>query len=149
MLTGPRYVTFRVKDGSLQQKNGVFDPSNPDDGFVEVLPDMVDLQFAWLFADGTIWNNTGSHQLPTGTYTGSVPSQQGNGGGTVQTYDAINVVGIRVTATARASEPVTWEDEARFLRPAAEDRAAATQRDRLYYRRFSSIAMLRNRAPGM
>jgi len=68
---------------------------------------------AWLFNDATVWN-TGTQVLPAGTYPGSVPSQ-----GTAATYDAINVVGLRLTFTARSAGEVFWESNRRYRRPAA------------------------------
>ena len=110
---------------------------------------MEDLQIAWVFRDGTIWNTSPTHQLSSaGSYTNSVPSQVGNGTGTVQTYDVTNVVGIRVTVTAVSSAGITWERSARFFRPAAEDHAAGTTRDKRYHRRMTQIVMIRNRNLG-
>ncbi len=155
MVTGPRFVAFRVRNGWLEQKDGIFRPDkdNPDSTtpspWHRVLPNVEDLQIAWVFRDGTIWNTSPTHQLSSaGSYTNSVPSQVGNGTGTVQTYDVTNVVGIRVTVTAVSSAGITWERSARFFRPAAEDHAAGTTRDKRYHRRMTQIVMIRNRNLG-
>jgi hypothetical protein len=133
-------VTFRVRDGWLEQKAGIFDPANDNPGtsFVPLLPDIEDLQLAWIFRDGTVWN-TAAQQLPNGTYTNNVPSQD-----TTNTYDVINTVGVRITVTARSSTDADWEDTARFRRPAAEDRPAGAL-DRFYHESSTITAMIRNR----
>jgi len=149
MVTGPRYVSFRVRGGWLEQKEGVFNPNtdNPGTSFVQVLPDVEDFQVAWIYADGTIWNNTPSHQLPT---AGNVPQQAAlNFGASPGQYDVVNVMGLRITVTARSPDEVTWEPEpGRFFRPQAEDHPAGAARDRFYHRRATQVVMIRNRSLG-
>ncbi len=154
MMTGPRFVAFRVRNGWLEQKDGMFDPTtdNPEpttgpSPWHQILPNVEDLQIAYIFRDGTIWNNTASHQLPAGTYPGTVPAQVSLSG-SATTYDSQNIVGLRVTVTATSPDAVSWEPSARYFRPAAEDHAAATTRDKLYHRRMSQVVMLRNRNRG-
>ncbi len=154
MMTGPRFVAFRVRGGWLEQKDGMFDPSkdNPDSNAApspwhQVLPNVEDLQIAYIFRDGTIWNNTTAHQLAAGTYPGNVPAQVSLGASTA-TYDAQNIVGLRVTVTATSPDAVSWEESARYFRPAAEDHAAGTARDKIYHRRMSQVIMVRNRNRG-
>ncbi len=146
MMPGPRFVSFRVYNGWLQQKQGIFDATTDNDPttttFQNVLPDVEDLQIAWIFADGTIWDNDPAHRL---TSTGAVPTQSGAGGGA---YDASNVVGLRVTVTARSNGTLYWEHQARFFRPAAEDHAASTVKDKRYHRRMTEAVMIRNRNLG-
>jgi hypothetical protein len=142
MLPGPRFVSFRVRNGWLQQKQGLFDATtdNPGNDFQNVVPDVEDFQVAWIFADGTIWDNDPAHQL---TSTGAIPTQ-GTGG----TYDGTNVVGLRITVTARSNGTLYWEHQARFRRPAAEDHAASATRDKRYHRRIVQVVMIRNRNLG-
>ena len=145
---GVRFVSFRVRDGWLEQKDGVFDPDNPDDGFQQVLPDVEDLQVAWIYADGTVWNGTPASRLGStggGVYVNDVPTQ-----GTTNQYDVTNVRGLRITVTARSPEEVGWEPPpGRFFRPAAEDHPAdPNTRDRFYHRRMTQVVMLRNRSLG-
>jgi len=137
---GLRWVSFRVRNGWLEQKNGIFDPAsdNPGSAFVPLLPDIEDMQVAWIYRDGTVWN-TASQQLPVGSYPGTVPAQD-----SAAAYDVINVVGMRLTITAHSSSDASWEDTARFRRPAAEDRAAGTA-DRFYHESSTITAMIRNR----
>ena len=156
LAAGTRFVAFRVRNGWLEQKDGIFNPNkdNPDSNpppspWHQVLPNVEDLQFAWAFRDGTIWNTSPTNRLSSaGSYTNDVPTQVGTSGGTVQMYDAVNVVGIRVTVTARSSNGISWEKSARFFRPAAEDHAAATAKDKRYHRRMTQFVMIRNRSLG-
>jgi hypothetical protein len=140
MRLGLKWMSFRVRNGWLEQKVGIFDPrtDNPGNAFVPLLPDVEDLQLAWIYRNGTVWN-TAVQQLPAGTYTNNVPAQ-----GTTDAYDVINVVGMRVTVTARSSSAATWEDTARFRRPAAEDHAAGTA-DRFYHESLTTTVLIRNR----
>jgi type II secretory pathway component PulJ len=140
MRLGLRWVTFRVRNGWLEQKNGLFDPvqDNPGTAFVPLLPDIEDMQVAWIYRDGTVWN-TASQQLPTGTYTANVPTQD-----TTNNYDVINVVGIRLTVTARSSTDASWEEVERFQRPSVEDRPVGAP-DRFYHESSTITAMIRNR----
>jgi hypothetical protein len=138
---GVRFTSFRVRDGWLEQKQGVFNPNtdNPGSSFVRLLPNVEDLQIAWLFNDGSIWN-TAAQQLPTAVYTANVPSQ-----GTSNPYDIVNVVGMRMTISARSATEVFWDDGNKFRRPAAEDHAEASTTDRFYHESTTELAMIRNR----
>ncbi len=157
LALGTRFVAFRVRAGWLEQKDGIFNPSvdNPDSNpapspWHRVLPNVEDLQVAWAFRDGTLWNTSPGKRLSSqgSYYTNDVPSQVGNGSGTVQDYDVVNVVGVRITVTATSSAEITWEKEARFSRPAAEDHAAGTAKDKRYHRRMTQFVMIRNRNLG-
>ncbi len=144
MMPGPRFVSFRVFKGWLQQKQGIFDATVDNDptttSFQNILPDVEDLQIAWIFADGTVWDNDPAHRL---TSTGAVPTQNA-----AATYDVANVVGLRVTVTARSDGTLYWEHQARFFRPAAEDHTASTVKDKRYHRRMTEAVMIRNRNLG-
>ncbi len=129
-----RYTCFRVKSFQLQQRWGLFDPAAPDAGFVPLLDNVEDLQVAYIYNDGTILNN-------------AVPPQAGPNG-TPTATDVTNVVGIRLTVTARSDRlPVTLTHRNRFGRPAAEDHAAGGLDDRYHYR-LTTTLMVRNRTLG-
>ncbi len=154
MMTGPRFVAFRVRNGWLEQKDGIFRPNkdNPDSNpapspWHQVLPNVEDLQVAWVFRDGTMKNTSAASRLPSGQYPGNVPSQVPLGTAP-PTYDVTNVVGLRITVTAISPDEVSWEKSARFSRPAAEDHPAGTAKDKLYHRRMTQIIMIRNRNLG-
>uniref|UniRef100_A0A7V2EFI2 Type II secretion system protein n=1 Tax=Thermoanaerobaculum aquaticum TaxID=1312852 RepID=A0A7V2EFI2_9BACT len=144
---GVRYVTLRVRNGWLEQKNSAFDPENPNDGFFQVLPNVEDLQIAYLFRDGSIRNATVPRDC--GWATNCVPVQDSTVGNTLPPNHAANVIGLRVSITARSTTemPITQEPAARFLRPAAENRPGATVRDRFYRYQTSTMILLRNRSP--
>jgi type II secretory pathway pseudopilin PulG len=140
MLLGVRFSSFRVRNGWLEQKEGIFDPAadNPGTSFIRVLPDVEDLQIAWVFRDGTVWNSAGQ-QLPAATYPNQIPPQ-----GTTDAYDVLNVVGLRVSVVCRSAEALERDIEARFQRPAVED-GSAGETDRFFHHRVTTLAMIRNR----
>lgn len=145
LIVGLRYTTLRVRGGWLQQKDGLFDPTNPNVGFVPILPNVEDLQIAYLFnqelgggglAD-VVWNNSPDHTL-----TGGIPAAA----------EARNVIGVRVTVTGRAARPQWGAGQERFLRPPAENRRGGEElgeaRDGFARYSVSSTALLRNRIGG-
>jgi len=146
LIIGLRYATLRVKGGWLQQKDGLLDPANPDDGFVPILPNVEDLQFAYIFNQevggggmgDVIWNND-----PTHTLSGGVPTAA----------QARNVIGVRVTVTGRAGQEQRGAGQDRFYRPRAENRPGAEALGEAAdgFARFtvSSTALLRNRIAGL
>ena len=155
-LTNPHlvfvtYTAFRVKNGQLQQKEGLFDPTNPDDGFVTLLDNVEDLQIAWIFDDGNIYNYTNPD---TGVSVvlntpGQVPTQAGPLGGTPTATDVTHVVALRVSVVARSNPlgATTKVTKNLLFRPASEDRAAGAP-DRSYHYRLTSTLLIRNRALG-
>lgn len=141
---GVRFYSLRVWQGWLQQKRGVFNPSNPHEGFVNIVPNIEDVQIAYFFRNGQLWNNVvGSSAIPPAT---PLPWDAG--------FDPLaatapNVWALRVTVTGRSSEemPRVQENVARFFRPAAENRPAATNRDRFYHFQTSAMVLLRAKEP--
>jgi Tfp pilus assembly protein PilV len=136
---GVGWVTLRVRGGWLEQKNEIFDPNtdNPGTAFVQLLPNVEDLQVAYLFRDGTLWNNVPGHTL-----TGGIPTQGSPGVAT----DAANVLGMRVTVTVRAPEAAPGEARDRFGPLTAEDHVPTAGPDRFYRYQTSGIVLLRNRS---
>ena len=120
LIVGVQYVSFRVRNGNLEQKNGIFFPVEyptgaanadlPGTGFFPVMENVEDLQIAYLYANGEIWNNydatiPGAHTLDLsgecGAWAGNVPCE---GGATP--HNVANVVGLRVSVVGR-SAPMT------------------------------------------
>jgi Tfp pilus assembly protein PilV len=136
---GVGWVTLRVRDGWLEQKNEIFDPATDDPGtaFVQLLPNIEDLQIAYLFRDGTLWNNAPGRTLAAG-----IPTQGNTGIAT----DAANVLGLRVTITVRAPEAAPGESRDRFRPLPAEDHVPTAGADRFYRYQTSGIVLLRNRS---
>jgi hypothetical protein len=142
LKAGVLFDSFRVKGGRLEQKTGIFDPASPDSGFTSLIDNVEDLQVAYIYTNGSVWN-TASQTLST---TGSVPPQDYNPAAT--STDVANVIGLRVTVVARSAQlPPTILSRARYNRPAAENRAAGSQ-DRFYHYRMTATVMLRNRMLG-
>lgn len=148
LMIGVRYASLRVRTDPatgvpwLEQKDGIFDPDqdNPGTNFIPILPNIEDLQIAWVFNNGTILNDA-THPI---TAADGVP--QANTA-PVAGDDVRQVAGFRVTVTARAAQPMPIE-VARFVRPAAEDHVAGTTRDSVYRYQISANAMIRNRVVG-
>jgi len=144
LSAGVRFFSFRVRNNELQQKQGLFDSAvdAPGANFTPLLEDIEDLQVAWVYDDGTIWNDTAAHRLGT---TNQVPSQDTLGGAT---RDIALVRGLRISVTARAPRDLPNQAFARYVRPASEDRAVGAARDRRYHYRLTSTLMIRNRMLG-
>lgn len=143
---GVRFYTLRVWRGWLEQKRGVFDPSNPGQGFVPIVPNVEDFQVAYFFRNGQVRN--ASLADPPGWVPPASPMPW-EGSFDPNVLHAANVVALRLTVTARSSFelPVTQEATARFFRPAAENRAAASGRDRFYHFQVGVMTLLRARTP--
>ena len=146
MMLGVRYYSLRIKDGWLEQKAGMFDPADPDTGFTRLLPAVDDLQVAWIYEDGTVWNNSPGHQLSSSasctSCTTNVPSQ-----GTTDPYDVSHVIGLQLTVSGSSSQLISGAETPR-LREAAADHPAATQPDGRFHFQLTTNALLRNRALG-
>ena len=78
LVVGLQYAALRVCDGWLEQKVGIFNPATDANcpalaagaafppyvtkaGWSPLLPNVEDLQFAYVFADGTVGNGPGGH----------------------------------------------------------------------------------------
>ena len=141
LKVGVLFSSFRVKGGQLQQKSGLFLPSTPDAGFTPLLDNVEDLQVAYIYDDGTIWNT--ATQALGATPSARVPPQ-----GTAGARDITRVIGLRLTVVARSQElPVTILRRDKYRRPAAENHAEGAL-DRFYHYRMTATIMLRNRMLG-
>lgn len=116
---GIDYTSFRVRNLSLEQKTSGFDAAgilspgifNPDCdrdtplggcpsiGFTPVVENVEDMQVAYFFLDGTIWN-TAKQALGT---AGSIPEQVATVTGAPGARDASNVRALRVSVRARSN----------------------------------------------
>ena len=165
LVAGVRYVSFRVKGGNLQQKQGFFDPANPDTGFSSIVADVEDLQVAYVYgaapdsahSDVYIYN-TATHAIPDpigGVATGGVPPQAGLLSATAPTaWDITNVLGLRVSITSRSEARFTSRqiservaESLNNFRPAVEDRTKGAV-DGFDHYRVTTTLMIRNRTPG-
>lgn len=178
IVGGLNYFAFRVSTDPatgiprLQQKNGILNldlanQSNPTPdnsptaaSFTTLLENVEDFQIAYIFNNGEIWNS-GTADDPTARTLGvgqvtnafGVPDQAG--GSAPQTYDVTNVMGLRLTLTARSFRPIPLYQRVRtsmpnYRRPRAEDHAGAgtPAGDIYYHHRITSTIMIRNRMLG-
>jgi len=149
---GVRYVTLRVKGRALQQKNGLLDPNDPDNGFFTVMPNVEDFQVAYFFRNGEVRNDRlpqdcswATNCVPVQDQVQPVPTPPA----TVGPWHAANVVALRVTITARSASqlPPVQEPTARFRQPVAENHDPQAAPDRFYHYQSTAMVLLRNRAP--
>lgn len=149
---GVEFRSFRVCNGWLQQRRGIFDPSTDNDctptsttwnsgAWTSLVPSVEDFQVTYAFRDGTVHNTSAATTIPR---TGSVPVQ----GSPADPFDATAIVALRVILTVRSPREVALEGKAPSRRPAAADHPAAATEDRFYRYQVVSEAMLRNRMPG-
>ena len=116
---GIEYTSFRVRNGALEQKTtgfdgsgvyspGIFNPACdgntvgagcPAIGFTPVVENVEDLQIAYVFRDGTIWNSLGN----PATKPGAIPGQIATGTATPGATDISNVRALRVSVIARSN----------------------------------------------
>ena len=121
LVTGIQFISFRVRTDpvdnvpKLQQKLGLFDPNtdNPGVAFVNVMENIEDLQVAYQYPTGEIWNNTAARRINNGgalvgarcniaMCDNGVPPQGGPSGVALEPLDISNVIGLRFSVTARS-----------------------------------------------
>jgi prepilin-type N-terminal cleavage/methylation domain-containing protein len=119
LVTGLQFISFRVRTDpvdnvpKLQQKIGLFNPNtdNPGAAFVNVMENVEDLQIAYVYASGAIWNNTAGQTI-TQAIAGAecniaacdnrIPPQAGPGAVSQEPLDVTGVIGLRFSITARS-----------------------------------------------
>lgn len=164
--SGVQYYSFRVLSSNavppvpqLEQKNGICDPTgvlfgtpdtSPASSFVPILDNVEDLQIAYIFDNGAIYNGGLANQLPAAN--NYIPKQDYP---INDLTDISHVIGLRVTVVARASQPFSIVDVARDKYPllAAEDHVpvqppAGDPNWRTFRYRLSATLMLRSRMLG-
>jgi prepilin-type N-terminal cleavage/methylation domain-containing protein len=166
LMTGVRYVCFRVKGGNLQQKQGFFDPfaPNPNAGFSTIVEDVEDLQIAYIYRaapdlttkPNVYTYNTSTDLIPATVTPYGVPPQAGlNGVEPVTAWDITNVQGLRISISSRskalrlASLQISQRvaETINNFRPAVEDRAKGPV-DGFDHYRVTTTLMIRNRMLG-
>ena len=153
LVAGLQVISFRVLTDSvdgvpkLQQKLGLFDPTtdNPGTAFTNVMENVEDLQVAYMYPNGAIWNTVNQAIAAPG-----VPPQAGpSSAATLLDLDIQNVIGLRFSVTGRSpllpmgSQKLTIQ----HFRPASEDHAKGVS-DQFDHYRATATLMLRNRIPG-
>jgi hypothetical protein len=182
LVAGLQFISFRVLTDSvdgvpkLQQKLGLFDPAtdNPGTAFTNVMENVEDLQIAYMYPDGAIWNtatqtiHTGAPDCPQAECNNHVPFQAGPSVA-APPLDIQNVIGLRFSVTGRSpllpigARQLTNVDvkdplastTSRHFRPASEDHAVTMDPvhptwplyDQFDHYRATATLMLRNRIP--
>jgi prepilin-type N-terminal cleavage/methylation domain-containing protein len=143
---GVRLFSLRVRNGWLEQRRGVFDPLNRNEGFVPVVPNVEDFQVVYFLRNGRVRNGPGDPN--SGTVPPATPPAWESGFDPNADH-VTNVIALRITITARSTSelPRVQEAIARFLRPAAENHRQAAVRDRFYRFQASAMTLLRARTP--
>jgi prepilin-type N-terminal cleavage/methylation domain-containing protein len=148
LVPGLRFYSLRVRNGWLEQKTGVFNPNtdNPGTDFVQILPNVEDLQIAYLFSNNQIRNNLTSNRLPSGQQY--VPGVSVGAG-----FDVLDVWAIRFTVTVRSTAEVPGGLNVNNIQPVAEDHDPKTDtpakvKDNFYHVQLTGTAALRNRTLG-
>ncbi|MBK8597308.1 MAG: prepilin-type N-terminal cleavage/methylation domain-containing protein [Holophagales bacterium] len=198
MNAGLDFTSFRVRNRNLEQKTsgvdaggvyspGVFDPNCdkehaagaggcPTIGFTPVVENVEDLQVAYVYRDGTIWN-TANRLLsappvslpPVAATAGGIPGQVPSGTGAPLSTDITNVRALRISVIARSNPldigarglsaappaapvPGDIRREGIYRRPALEDHALGpldTVATGVFDRyRLTTTLILRNRMLG-
>jgi type II secretory pathway pseudopilin PulG len=172
LVTGLQYFSFRVRTDAatgipnLEQKNGLFDPvtDKPGAAFVPVIENVEDLQIAYMYQSGAVWNSVvqtmSAGMADCAPCLIDVPFQAGPAG-VLSNLDIRNVAGLRFSIVGR-SRPMTLQVRTqtdvspagapgstrnRHFRPAVEDHVAATTFDNFEHVRLTTTLMLRNRIP--
>ncbi len=121
LVAGIQFISFRVRTDptdnipKLQQKLGLFNPNtdNPGVAFVNVMENIEDLQIAYVYANGDIWNDTAARTISQANATTQcnvavcdkgVPPQGGPGAVSVEQLDITGVIGLRFSITARSPQ---------------------------------------------
>jgi prepilin-type N-terminal cleavage/methylation domain-containing protein len=122
---GVDFTSFRVRNRNLEQKTsgidgaGIYSPGifNPDCdgsvkvgvcpsiGFTPVVENVEDLQIAYVFQDGSVWN-TGAQVLATKSPDGldsNIPEQAVTVSGVPGPHDIVNVRALRVSVIGRSN----------------------------------------------
>lgn len=148
LVPGMRFYTLRVRNGWLEQKMGIFNPNtdNPGTAFVQILPNVEDLQIAYLFSNNQIRNNLTTNRLPSAQQY--VPGVSVGAG-----FDVLDVWAIRFTVTVRSTAEVPGGLNKDNIQPVAEDHDPKTDtpakvKDNFYHVQLTGTATLRNRTPG-
>jgi prepilin-type N-terminal cleavage/methylation domain-containing protein len=155
---GIQFITFRVRTVGgvprLEQlilPGRLFDPAldNPGTSFTPLLDNVEDLQIAYIYDDGTVWNSSlATRRLPSVTYPHSVPAQDDP---PAKPYDITHVRGIRMSVVTRSDQPLPT-----YLRGVGRRGVAVSNPENStvayasgYYRyRLTATVMLRNRILG-
>lgn len=165
LVGGVTFRSLRVCDGWLQQKNGIFDPvadancGGATPGWTSLLPNVEDMQIAYVFENGQIMNSATDSLAAQATAGGcqvnpsGVPCQ-GLQADPAAVYDVTRVVGFRITVVGRTATELPL-GVARVGRIPAEDHVNLTESrqnvpagpDRYFRYIVSANALIRNRVP--
>ena len=160
LAAGLQFVTFRVRtvNGTprleqLVRPDRIFDSGqdNPGTGFMPLLDNVEDLQVAYIYGDGTIWNTANtSRLLQSPDYPDNVPYMRPKGVA-AKTYDAVNVRGVRLSVVARSAQliPTFLGGPGRkTLTVTPPEDSTVTYAQGYYHYRITATVMIQNRILG-
>jgi hypothetical protein len=160
------FLTLRVKNGRLQQKFGWLNPALPDDGFVDLLENVMDLQFTYYMRNGAIFNSSAATRLPDNAPTGTNPNFNKNipqDPDQANPLSCSNVLGVGINMVTRSAAEAPFNMRRPLRYPLTADRTTMPpvnsggvltnppinlRRDRLFYNQTSTNAFIRNRMLG-
>ena len=175
LALGLEFVTMRVCQGWLETKAGIFNPATDKNcpswdpsqvvgpyqshgPWTPLLPNVEDLQFTYLFANGDVRNSAArpltavtSANCKTTSNGADLPANVPCQGAAGEPYDISQVLGFRVTVTGRSSTDVFGAGKAVRLPLVAEDHDPGSDTgrtaDKFYRFQVSADALIRNRSP--
>ncbi len=138
-----QFMSFRVRQGILEQKMGLFNPNTdaPGGNFTQLLDGVQDMQVAYIYWDGTVLNGAAGFPTQAGPTTDPTVAPA---------TDAINIRGLRITIVGISPRPIPNQIFAHQRPIDAEDHIwpAVTPADNFYRYRLTATVMIRNRMLG-
>lgn len=143
VVAANQFMSFRVRQGSLEQKLGLIDSTidNPGANFTQLLDSVEDMQVAYIYWDGTVLD--GAAGFPTQAGPTTDPTA-------LPAADVVNVRGLRITIVARSPRAIPNQIFSHQRPINVEDHVwpANTPADNFYRYRLTATVMIRNRMLG-
>lgn len=148
-----QYASFRVKNKQLQQSSSVFQTTNTDASFSPLLDGVEDMQIAYIFDDGTVWDDRAGHRLPAPATvsgaSGGIPLPPIAAGPPIQDdpHGVSHIRGLRISLVAVSPSAIPQLFTNRYFKPAVENGTQGPN-DNFYHSRLTATIMIRNQMLG-